>query len=54
MEYELNLNLDEMNRFRPKSDPSKCRHMARRESRLKLKQKGETRAENHISIVVYT
>ena len=35
-----------MNHFEPKSDLSRCGHMARRGPRLK--QKGESRAENHI------
>ena len=34
--------------FKPKSDPRRCGHLARRGPRLKLKQKGETRAENRI------
>ena len=37
-----------MNHFRLKLNPSRCEHMARRGPRLKLKQKGEARAENKI------
>ena len=37
-----------MNRFGPKLDPSSCGHVARHGPRLKLKQKGEGRAENQI------
>ena len=48
MEYDLNLNLDEINCFGPKSDPSKFGHVGQHGQRLKLKQKGETRTGNHI------
>ena len=37
-----------MNHFGPKSDSSIFGHVARHGPRLKLEQKGETRAENHI------
>ena len=48
MEYDLNLNRDEMNHFRLKLNPSRCEHVVRRGPRLKLKQKGEDKVENKI------
>ena len=43
-----------MNRFGPKSDLSRCGHVARRGPRLKLKQKGETRVGNQIFLMLCT